>query len=79
MNRSAAQDLRPLTPARRQDAEHLTFSTPSANLYEENDHSLWSSSFTSQQGPYEVGILSHWLQHQVLSRCLHHLDVGTAR
>ncbi len=48
------QDLRPLTPARRHNAEHLTFSTPSANLYEENDHSLWSSSFTSQQGPCEV-------------------------
>ena len=66
VNRSAAQDLRPLTPARRHNAEHLTFSTPSANLYEENDHSLWSSSFTSQQGPYEVGLLFHWL---VLTKC----------
>ncbi|CAL5227508.1 g10493 [Coccomyxa viridis] len=51
--RKTTEDLRPLTPARRHNAEHLTFSTPSANLYEENDHSLWSSSFTSQQGPCE--------------------------
>lgn len=57
VTRSAAQDLRPLTPARRHNAEHLTFSTPSANLYEENEHSLWSSSFTSQHGPCEVGLL----------------------
>lgn len=49
------QDMRmPMTPMARRQADALTFSTPSANLYEENDHSLWSSSFTSDLGAPEV-------------------------
>ena len=67
--RAAAQDLRLLTPAPRHNAEHLTFSTPSANLYEENEHSLWSSSFTSQHGPCEVRLLPNKLLSLALYTC----------
>ena len=49
-----AQDMRPLTPPVKRSMENLTFSTPSAHLYEDNEHSLWSSSFTSDRAACEA-------------------------
>ena len=60
-----AQDMRPLTPPVKRSMENLTFSTPSAHLYEDNEHSLWSSSFTSERGACEARPRSPTLPHAI--------------